>query len=82
LVEVWPLPPKDDPVRSGPWQPPVGRRFELKARQRLIKLLARRIQRMTSGTELLESRGRADPPGDVMVLVRRRGSSSISWSRN
>ncbi len=73
LVEVWPLPPKDDPVKSGPWQPPVGRRFELKARQRLIKLLARRIQRMTSGTELLESRGRPIRPGDVMVLVRRRG---------
>src|SRR6185312_10318662 len=62
LVEVWPLPPKDDPVKSGPWQPPVGRRFELKARQR-----------MTSGTELLESRGRPIRPGDVMVLVRRRG---------
>jgi ATP-dependent helicase/nuclease subunit A len=73
LVEVWPLPPKDDPVKSGPWQPPIGRRFELKARQRLIKLLARRIQRMTSGEELLESHGRPICPGDVMVLVRRRG---------
>ncbi len=73
LVEVWPLPPIEEGAKSGHWQPPVGRRFQRKPRQRLIKLLARRIRALTSGAEILESRGRPIRPGDVMVLVRRRG---------
>ncbi|HXV24541.1 MAG TPA: double-strand break repair helicase AddA [Alphaproteobacteria bacterium] len=73
LVELWPLPPREEGERSQPWQPPVGRRFERKPRQRLIKLLARRIRALTSGAEILEARGRPILPGDIMVLVRRRG---------
>ncbi|MDF2763655.1 MAG: helicase, UvrD [Rhodospirillales bacterium] len=73
LVELWPLPPVETPPQSGPWDPPVGRRYETKPRPRLIKLLARRIRALTGGAEMLESRGRPIRPGDVMVLVRRRG---------
>ncbi len=73
LVEVWPLPPLEEGAKSEPWQPPVGRRFQRKPRERLIKLLARRIAAMTGGAEMLESRGRPIRPGDIMVLVRRRG---------
>ncbi|HEX6102566.1 MAG TPA: double-strand break repair helicase AddA [Alphaproteobacteria bacterium] len=73
LVELWPLPPVGTPPQSGPWEPPVGRRYETKPRPRLIKLLARRIRALTGGEEMLESRGRPIRPGDVMVLVRRRG---------
>jgi ATP-dependent helicase/nuclease subunit A len=73
LVELWPLPPVEPGPKSGPWEPPVGRRHESKPRPRVIKLLARRIRALTSGTEMLESRGRPVRPGDVMVLVRRRG---------
>jgi ATP-dependent helicase/nuclease subunit A len=73
LVELWPLPPVEAAPKSGPWEPPVGRRYESKPRPRLIKLLARRIRALTGGAELLESRGRPVRPGDVMVLVRRRG---------
>ncbi len=73
LVELWPLPPREEGERSQPWQPPVGRRFQRRPRQRLIKLLARRIRALTSGAEILQARGRPIRPGDVMVLVRRRG---------
>ncbi|HSD35570.1 MAG TPA: double-strand break repair helicase AddA, partial [Alphaproteobacteria bacterium] len=73
LVELWPLAPKEEAEKSEAWEPPVGRRFQAKPRQRLIKLLARRIRKLTSGGEMLESRGRPIRPGDVLVLVRRRG---------
>jgi ATP-dependent helicase/nuclease subunit A len=72
-VELWPLPPIETPQKSGPWEAPVGRRTETKPRPRVIKLLAQRIRALTEGTEMLESRGRPVRPGDVLVLVRRRG---------
>ena len=33
LVELWPLPPVETPPQSGPWEPPVGRRYEAKPRK-------------------------------------------------
>ena len=48
-----------------------GLHGELKPRQRLIKHLVRRIQRMTSGAELLESRGRPIRPKFQILDARR-----------
>src|SRR6185312_13193568 len=42
------------------------------APQRLATVLAEWIRSQTRGDTMLESRGRALAPGDVMVLVRRR----------
>jgi ATP-dependent helicase/nuclease subunit A len=76
-VEVWPpLKPQaiDEP---DPWKPPVEAIRGEGAQSRLARLLARRIARMTGadGTpgEPLPARGRAIRPGDILVLVRRRG---------
>ena len=69
LVELWPLPPKEDAQKSESWEPPLGRRYQAKPRQRLIKLLARGIRKLTSGGEMLESRGRPIRPGDVITSV-------------
>lgn len=73
LVELWP------PVQAlttdfpDAWKPPVERVSTQSASSRLAGVIARRISRMTSGAEMLESQGRPVRPGDVMVLVRRRG---------
>ncbi|MCF8481813.1 MAG: double-strand break repair helicase AddA [Rhodospirillum sp.] len=73
LVELWPPVKATTKVTAEPWKPPVERIDLESARVKLAKLMARRIKLMTSGTETLESQGRPIGPGDIMVLVRRRG---------
>lgn len=73
LVELWPPVeprPADEPE---PWKPPVERAKGDSPRTRLARLIARRIHRMVTGGERLDSQNRPIGPGDVMVLVRRRG---------
>ncbi len=72
-VELWPpvLPRPTDAPR--PWAPPVERVAGDSPEARMAELLAARIQAMIAG-EILESRGRAVRPGDIMVLVQRRGA--------
>jgi len=74
LVELWPAiepRPKDE---GTPWKPPIERIRGDSPRGRLARLMALRIKDMTSGREMLESRGRSIRPGDIMVLVRRRNA--------
>jgi len=72
-VELWPpLSPRDVPSPP-PWQPPVERIAGDSAATRLARLIARRIRGWLDAGEFLPARGRALTPGDVMVLVRRRG---------
>ncbi|MDR3440362.1 double-strand break repair helicase AddA [Telmatospirillum sp.] len=74
LVEIWPaIKPaqRDDPE---PWKPPVERIKGDSPRARLAQLVARRIQAMVAGGEMLESRGRPIRAGDILVLVRRRNA--------
>jgi ATP-dependent helicase/nuclease subunit A len=54
------------------WRPPRERRAGDSPRERLAKLVARRIGRMLDRGEILESRGRPLRPGDFLVLVRHR----------
>lgn len=71
-VEVWPpLVPReeDEPV---PWRPPIERLPGDTPEARLARLVAKRIKDMVSG-DILLSANRPVRPGDIMVLVRRRG---------
>ena len=71
-VEVWPpvaVRPLDGPA---PWKPPIERIRADQPSQRLSTLIAERIGTMV-GTDVLDSRGRPVRPGDIMVLVRKRG---------
>ncbi|AMW34506.1 double-strand break repair helicase AddA [Haematospirillum jordaniae] len=72
LVEIWPPVPATALEEPPPWKPPVERIQGESAPSRLARLLARRIQRMTNGSDRLESQGRPVRPGDILVLVRRR----------
>jgi ATP-dependent helicase/nuclease subunit A len=73
LVELWP--PVSPEVRDDPepWEAPVVARRADRPEARLASVIAGRIHRWISGGEMLESRGRPVRPGDIMVLVRRRG---------
>ena len=74
LVELWPLEEpqgRDDPL---PWSPPVDQREGDDPETRLARVIARRIHEWVDKKEMLPARGRAIRPGDVMVLVRRRGT--------
>ena len=72
IVEIWPaVEPReiDAPIA---WKPPVERIQGDSPPVRLAQLIAGRIKRMV-GLEMLEAKGRPVRPGDIMILVRRRG---------
>ena len=71
-VELWPLTPP--PVADMPeaWGVATRNTRAISGRQKLSDALADWIFSQTNGAVMLESRGRALAPGDVLVLVRRR----------
>jgi ATP-dependent helicase/nuclease subunit A len=71
-VELWPLAPLPDAAEPEPWEVAEANHSQPSAPQRLADALADWIRAQTSGDVMLESRGRALAPGDVLVLVRRR----------
>ncbi len=71
-IELWP-PVEPRPADELPaWKPPIERIRGDSPQTRLARLIARRIRVMIT-TDELRSRGRPVRPGDVLVLVRRRG---------
>ncbi len=82
LVELWsPIESKSTDEQE-PWSPPVERVLGDSPQARMAKVLAERIHKMTSGSEILESKGRPIQPSDIMVLVRRRTSFVDELVRN
>lgn len=73
LVELWP--PEQPPVveEEYGWVMPLSARRELDAPAKLAVRIAETIAGWLRDGEVLESGGRAVRPGDIMVLVRRRG---------
>jgi len=74
LVELWPLAPRPDTEKPNPWDAPV----DAPAEDHPVKALSARIASVIGGWidagAVLESRGRAIAPGDVMILVQSRGA--------
>ena len=73
MVEVWPPVLPTDLAEPDAWKPPIERITGDSAQTRLARLMARRIDAMVRGGEMLDSAERPIRPGDIMVLVRRRG---------
>ena len=71
-VELWPLAEPQPREPEPDWRPPRERRAGDSPRERLAKLIARRIKAMLERGELLESRGRPVRPGDFLILLRHR----------
>ena len=74
LVEVWPAIKATTRADPTPWKPPVERIAAAAPSTRLARLIADRIKTMVGGDEILDSKGWPVRPGDIMVLVRRRGA--------
>ena len=73
LVELW---PPFEPVESedeGAWAVPVTQRGLDNPASRLAGAIAGRIHQWIDRGEILPSKGRPIGPGDIMILVRRRG---------
>lgn len=79
-VELWPpVEPKE--IGAPPaWRPPVEAIQGDSTQIRMAKLLARRIRAMLDG-EILESQGRRIEAGDILILLRRRGSFAADLVR-
>ncbi len=72
LVELWPPVAPQPDESSDPMALPVTRGRAAEPRTRLADAIAATIRGWLDHGEVLEARGRAVRPGDVMVLVRRR----------
>jgi len=72
-VELWPLAPRTKLPEADPWDPPAPA-DQPEAQARLASALAGRIASMLVEREVLPAKGRPIRPGDILVLVRRRGS--------
>ena len=78
-VELWPPLAPGEAAPLEPWVPPAEREAADDPAARLAQLIADRVAAWTQepategGDGWLEARGRPIQPGDVLVLVRRRG---------
>ncbi|MBV8096133.1 MAG: UvrD-helicase domain-containing protein, partial [Acetobacteraceae bacterium] len=73
-VELWPLVPAPEPDRPEPWPVPQ-KNHGLKSGPRILaERIADWLRDQFEGRRMLESRARPLGPGDVLVLVRRRGA--------
>lgn len=72
-VELWPPLAPTAIEEPDAWKPPVERIRGEAAPTRLARLIARRVAAMLTNAEPLDSRARPIRPGDILVLVRRRG---------
>ena len=74
LVEIWPPVEPKLVDETDAWKPPINPVQGDSPRGRLARLMALRIKAMLDHGERLESKGQPIRPGDIMVLVRRRGA--------
>jgi ATP-dependent helicase/nuclease subunit A len=79
-VELWPLAPRPEKPAHTPWAIPVRNQSMVSAPQSLVNELARWIAEQTNGG-MLPSAGRNVRPGDILVLVRRRGEFASALVR-
>jgi ATP-dependent helicase/nuclease subunit A len=81
LVELWPAVEPEEPPAPGAWEPPLEQRRAREPRARLALAIAATLRRWLDQGERLPARDRRVQPGDVMVLVRRRGPFVIDLVR-
>jgi ATP-dependent helicase/nuclease subunit A len=73
LVEIWPAVEAEEPPTPAPWEPPVEQQRARAPSTRLAQAIAGTVRRWLDSGERLAARDRPVAPGDIMVLVRRRG---------
>jgi ATP-dependent helicase/nuclease subunit A len=74
LVELWPPVAPDAAPEPEPWTLPVEQHHVRPPPARLARVVALTLRQWLDRGERLPARDRAVRPGDVMVLLRRRGA--------
>ncbi len=72
LVEIWPVEEVQPTDTPDPWKPPVERQENESAMKRLINKMADKIKNMI-GHDILLSQNRPVQPGDILILLQKRG---------
>ncbi len=73
LVEVWPTLAPVEASPDDPWDAPLDYVNEQRPDMRLAAKIADTIQGWRDDKEILTSQNRPIEPGDILILVRRRG---------
>jgi ATP-dependent helicase/nuclease subunit A len=73
-VELWPLIETEKPEEPAPWTLPLAVEDSENAEALLARRIAVSIKRWIESGEILESHDRPITPGDIMILVRFRGT--------
>ena len=71
-VEVWPIVEPEPPVPASAWDLPTDQQWSSSSSAKLAERIATTVAEWI-GTEALASRSRTVAPGDVLILVQRRG---------
>jgi ATP-dependent helicase/nuclease subunit A len=72
LIELWSPPAPAEDAPADPWDAPLDYVGSASPAVQLARRIAIYVRRMIDSGEMLESRGRAIRPGDILILVRRR----------
>ena len=73
-VEIWPMITTTPPPEPEPWAPPVTLERSENAETILAQTIAGQIKGWIDSGEVLPAYGRAVRAGDIMILVRSRGT--------
>ncbi len=73
LIELWPTMTPDEATKDDPWDAPLDQMSQKSPPARLAEKIAETLAGWFSNAEPLASTGRPIQPGDVMILLRRRG---------
>ncbi len=75
-VDIWPVLPPGEKVEEPPWWEPIDAPSPADPELLLADAIAGEVARWLDEGVVIPARGRAVTPGDVMILVRRRGKLS------
>lgn len=73
LIELWPALTPDDEREEDAWDAPLDQMSQKSPAARLAERVADTLAGWFENREILASQGRPIEPGDVMILLRRRG---------
>ncbi len=73
LVEVWPLIEGEPAPDAAPWAPPDKAAVTMSAERRLARTIALQIEGWLRDDTKLVNKDRPIEPGDIMILLPRRG---------
>ena len=75
-VDLWPLLPPEEKPEEPPWWEPIDAPGPEDPELRLATTIADEVARWLSDRVVIPGKGRAVTPGDIIILVRRRGKLS------